>query len=87
MSEFPGDAVTSGPLARRRLLSSLDEDAGDDWTPSERAAFGDAVKRAEAARDIALRREGAYLLAAYGNSPADALRRYVSELLDPATRA
>ena len=79
----------SGPLAvRHYLLDSLDEDAGSDWPESQRQRFIDHAKRAEAARDVALRREGAYLLADYGSSPEDALRAYVDELLgQPVTRA
>ena len=79
----------SGPLTRRRLLSSLDEDTGSTWPPSELARLEDAVRQSEMARDRRNMRAGQELLAGCIDSEnatyPDALRAYMRDLMaDPA---
>ena len=77
--------MTLAPLTRRRMLSSLDEDAGDKWTPSEREAFIDTAKRTDAQRDRANIEAGRHLLADYqgdDGSYREACRKFASELFE-----
>lgn len=74
----------SGPLTRRRLLSSLDEDAASDWPPSQLARLEAAARDAERQRDRANVEVGRALLADYlgpGVTYRDAMRAYVDALL------
>jgi hypothetical protein len=73
----------SGPLTRRRLLASLDEDTST-WPPSELARLEDAARHSEVARDRRNVIEGQELLGSYlgsGVTYSDAFRAYMADLM------
>ena len=78
--------MSTPPLTRRRLLSSLDEDESTEWTPSERARFIDLTKRVDAQRDRANIEQGQRILADFmsdGTSYRDAFDRFMADLSRP----
>ena len=74
-----------GPLTRRRLLSSLDEDDAQAWPPSQLAKLVAAARQAEIARDRPNVEQGRRLVAGYIDSEnttdPDALRAYMRDLM------
>jgi uncharacterized damage-inducible protein DinB len=81
--------MTAGPLTLRRLAFPDDGYKSSEWTPSQRARFIDAARRASARRDRAIVEQGQQMLAEYrtddGTTP-DAFRSFMADLLSEPHR-